>query len=60
MVAGLHVPVIPFDDVPGRAGATEFWHSGPIAAKVGVTEAVMVTDRVVGTAHWAGLPGVNV
>ncbi len=39
IVAGLHVPVIgvAFVDDDGSAGAVLPWHSGPIAAKVGVT-----------------------
>jgi hypothetical protein len=36
IVAGLHVPVIPFVEVVGSVGAVEFWHSGPIAVNVGV------------------------
>ena len=38
MVAGLQVPVMPFNEVPGSAGAAEFWQSGPISVNVGVTE----------------------
>ena len=37
MVAGAQVPVMPFNEVPGSAGAAEFWQSGPIAVNVGVT-----------------------
>ena len=37
IVAGLHVPVIPFVEVPGNVGAVEFWHKAFIAANVGVT-----------------------
>ncbi len=38
IVAGLHVPVIgvAFVDDDGSGGAVLPWHSGPIAAKVGV------------------------
>ena len=36
MVEGDHVPVIPFVEAIGRAGATLFWHKGPIEAKAGV------------------------
>ena len=36
IVAGLHVPVIPFVEVVGSAGAVEFWQSGPMALNVGV------------------------
>ena len=48
IVAGTHVPVTPFVDVAGKAGAVLFWHSGPIAEKAGVTAAfvVIVTDSV--------------
>lgn len=37
IVAGLHVPVMPLLDVVGSTGGVEFWHTGPIAAKVGPT-----------------------
>ena len=52
IVAGLQVPVIELLEVAGRAGAIEFWHSGPICVKVGVTFAVIaiIIDAVV--AHW--------
>jgi hypothetical protein len=36
IVAGLHVPVIPFVEVEGKAGGVEFWQSGPRAVKTGV------------------------
>ena len=51
MVAGFHVPVIPFADVSGNAGAVLFWHSGPIAANDGVTCGVTVMLSVVVVAH---------
>ena len=44
IVAGLHVPGILLLDVPGRGGAAEFWQSGPICVKVGVTGAVIETE----------------
>jgi hypothetical protein len=30
ITAGAHVPVMASREVPGRAGAAEFWQSGPI------------------------------
>lgn len=59
MVAGLHVPVMPLVDVAGNDGAVEFWHSGPIAANVGVICGLMVTLNVAVVAHCPA-PGVNV
>ena len=47
MVAGLHVPVIPLVEVPGRAGAAEPAQKAGIALKVGVTFGVTVTLKVV-------------
>jgi len=35
IVAGLHVPLIPFVDIVDRTGAVEFRQSDPIAVKVG-------------------------
>jgi hypothetical protein len=46
-VAGLQVPVIPLVDVVGKTGAAAPLHIGAIAAKVGVTIAFTVTDKVV-------------
>lgn len=37
MVDGLQVPVIPFPDTRGRAGATLFKQNGPIGLNVGVS-----------------------
>jgi hypothetical protein len=51
IVAGTHVPVIPFVDVEGRTGAVLFWHSGPIAAKVGAIGEFVVISRVAVVAH---------
>jgi hypothetical protein len=51
MVAGLHVPVIPFVDVAGSAGAVLFWHNGPIAVNVGVICGSMVMLSVAVVAH---------
>ena len=51
IVAGDHVPVKLLSEVPGSAGATEFWHNGPIGAKVGVTCAVTVIEIEAVVAH---------
>ena len=59
IVAGLHVPVIPFVDVVDRAGAVLFWQSGPICVKAGVTFGVTVMVSIVVVAHWPAV-GVNV
>ena len=59
MVAGLQVPVMPFVDVPGNAGAVDPLHTGPMGPKVGIVPLVTVTDRVVTLAHCPAL-GVNV
>ena len=59
IVAGLHVPVIPLLDVPGNAGALEFWQSGPIAENVGVTCGSTVMVNVAVVAHCPAA-GVNV
>ena len=47
MTAGLQVPVMEGLSVEpgGRAGAELYWHSGPMAAKAGVSK-VMGTDAV--------------
>ena len=42
IVAGLHVPVMPFVEVVGNAGAMLFWQSGPIAVNAGVINGLMV------------------
>jgi hypothetical protein len=36
IVAGFHVPVMPFIEVNANAGAAEFWHNGAMAVNVGV------------------------
>jgi hypothetical protein len=51
IVAGLQVPVIPFDDVVGNVGAEEFWHRGPTETNVAVTIFVITTDIVVEAPH---------
>jgi hypothetical protein len=58
-VAGLHVPVIPLVDVVGKTGAVVPLHIGAIAAKVGVTTGLTVTDKVVALAQ-SPTAGVNV
>jgi len=59
IVAGTHVPVIPFVEVVGRTGGVLFWHSGPIAAKVGVTAAFVVIVSIAVVVHRPAA-GVNV
>ena len=56
---GLHVPPIAFVEVPGKAGATEFWHKGPIAANAGVSCGSTVIFNVLEVAHCPPF-GVNV
>ena len=48
---GFHVPVILLLDVNGNDGAALFWHSGPIAVKVGAIEEVTAISIVVIAAH---------
>jgi hypothetical protein len=50
-VAGDQVPVIPFVDVVGRAGATDPLHIGATAANAGIMLLVTVTSNVVVVAH---------
>lgn len=59
IVAGLQVPVMPFVEVPGRAGAGEPLQTGPRGPKVGMVPLVTVMDRVVTLAHCPAL-GVKV
>jgi hypothetical protein len=59
MVAGAHVPVMPSREVPGRAGAAEFWQSGPICVNVGVTWVAIVILIVAVVPHCPAA-GVNV
>jgi hypothetical protein len=51
--AGFHVPVIAgiFVELTGRAGAAEFWQSGPTPVNVGVIEVVTSISIVVTAAH---------
>ena len=60
MVAGDHVPVIPFVDVVGNAGATAPEHIGPIEANVGVTGDVTVIGTVAVAVHPQALVTVRV
>jgi len=60
-VAGLHVPVMPFVDVVGRAGTVppaQIFNVVP-KLKVGITFGLTVTVKVVGNAHCPAV-GVNV
>jgi hypothetical protein len=59
IVAGLHVPVMPFVELAANSGAVEFWQSGPIWVNAGVTFGVTVIVNVVVVAHWPAV-GVNV
>ena len=52
ITAGVQVPMMPFADVNGNAGATEFKQSEPNGLKVGVTFELTVTVTVVVVAHW--------
>ena len=51
IVDGLHVPANALLDVDGNVGAVLFWHSGPIAVKVGVSCGVITTFIVAVVAH---------
>ena len=53
MVAGLHVPVMPLVEVPGKAGGTEPEHIGPMGLNVGVILEVtlIVAVAVCGQPH---------
>ena len=57
---GVHVPVMPSSDTPGKAGGIEFWHRGPICVKVGVIWVVIVIFIVVIVPHCDGSFGVKV
>jgi hypothetical protein len=46
-------------ELVGKTGAVEFWQTGAILAKVGVTRGVTVTFNTCGSAHCVGV-GVNV
>jgi len=53
IIAGDHVPVMAgvLVELVESVGAALFWHSGPIAAKVGVMLLVIVISSVAVTAH---------
>ncbi len=51
IVAGLHVPAMPFVDVAGNEGGVEFWHKGPIGSNVGATWEVTITLIVADVPH---------
>ena len=59
IAAGDQVPLIPFVEVAGRAGAAEPRQRGPIWTNDGVTEVVTVMLILVVVAHWPAA-GVNV
>jgi hypothetical protein len=59
IVVGLQFPLMPLVELPGSAGATEFWHKGPIALKVGTVGFVIVIFSVAVVAHCPAL-GVKV
>ena len=59
LIAGLHVPVMLFVDVVGRAGIEAPAQYGPAELKVGVTTGLIVIVSVVVTAHCPA-EGVNV
>ncbi len=51
IVDGLQVPVTPFKEVVGSAGAAAFWQSEPIGLNVGVVLGFTITASVVVLAH---------
>ena len=51
IVAGLHVPVIPFVEVMGKVGGAEFWQRAPIGLNVGVIGGLIVMFNVAVVAH---------
>ena len=59
LIAGVHVPLIPFVDVVGIAASASPEHIAATAANVGVINGLTVIVNVVGTAHWPAV-GVNV
>ena len=58
-VAGLHVPVIPLVDIPGKTGAVAPVQIGFTGLNKGIMPEVTVTFIDTGKAHCAG-PGVKV
>ena len=61
IVVGFHEPTIggTLVELKGSVGGTEFWHKGPMAAKVGVIWGSIVILRVAEVAHCPAV-GVNV
>ena len=59
IVAGLHVPLMPFVELNGKAGITVPAQYGPTAAKVGISNGSMMIDSLAIAAHWPAA-GVNV
>ena len=59
IVAGLHVPVTPFVEVSGKAGAVLFWQSGSTLTNTGMIWVLIVTEILVEEAHWPAV-GVKV
>ena len=51
LTIGLHVPVIPFKDVPGKTGADAPWQTGAIDEKAGIVGAMIVIFFVAVVAH---------
>ena len=59
LIAGFHVPVMPFVDVVGNAGILAPLQNGPTELKLGVTLGVMVIVNCAVVAHCPAL-GVKV
>jgi hypothetical protein len=51
IVAGLHVPVMPSNDVVGKAAATDPWQKGPIGLNVTATSGMIVILSFFSSAH---------
>src|SRR5688572_9378095 len=51
IVAGFHLPVMPFVDVSGNAGAVAFRQSCPIASKTGTIASDIVSTSVMLCSH---------
>lgn len=51
IVAGLHVPEMPFVDVTGRVGGAEFWQRAPMVLKVGTIGGLIVMLNPAVVAH---------
>jgi hypothetical protein len=57
--AGLHIPVMPFNDVVGNAFKTSPLQMGATGVNVGITFGLTVIINVAIVAHWPAF-GVNV